>query len=494
MAGRANLVDKDLTTWINWAPWSFAANAVAGQALGDGTFLPDVGTAGLISVAGATLAARSTDRVVNGVGMASCFAVGQVFVRQIRNGARRLEAARAAAVEEGRVLAAERERSRQLRLLHDGALQTLETVGSGRYADLSGVQTLAREEAQRLKDELAGTMAPEGTLVEAITSLITEHGHFGLEVELSSRVPSEPPSRVRRALQDATNEALTNVRKHAGIARTLVTISRISGGVQVVDPRRRGWLRSLPASRIRYRRIDCSSDGGSGWLGRDRVSDRERNQSDVVGADMISVAIVDDHPVYRQGLAMVVDNAEDLELVGEAKSIEDFDKLQSPVDVVLLDLHLPGIDGSAGVAHVCEAGYRALVVSAAGTPEDVIDAIAAGAVGYLTKETDADEITRAIRTVAAGDTYVSPTLASYLLRAEKSASDYQLTKRERDVLALLAAGERDQDIAAQLFIATTTVHSHLERIRDKTGARRRAELTTLAHRLGIGPSEPEKRR
>ena len=115
---------------MNWAPWSFAADAVAGQALGDGPVLPDVGTAGLISVAGATLAARSTDRVVNGVGMASCFAVGQLFVRQIRNGARRLEAARAAAVEEGRVLAAERERSRQLRLLHDDALQTLETVGS----------------------------------------------------------------------------------------------------------------------------------------------------------------------------------------------------------------------------------------------------------------------------------------------------------------------------------------------------------------------------
>jgi DNA-binding NarL/FixJ family response regulator len=126
-------------------------------------------------------------------------------------------------------------------------------------------------------------------------------------------------------------------------------------------------------------------------------------------------------------------------------------------------------------------------VSAAGTPDDVIDAIAAGAAGYLTKETDAEEITRAVRTVANGDTYVSPTLASYLLRAQKTASAFELTKRERDVLALVAAGEKDQDIAEQLFIAVTTVHSHLERIRDKTGARRRAELTNLAHRLGIGP-------
>ena len=124
---------------------------------------------------------------------------------------------------------------------------------------------------------------------------------------------------------------------------------------------------------------------------------------------MITVVIVDDHPVYRQGLAMAVDRkADDLELVGEAKSIEDFDKLQSR-DVVLLDLHLPGIEGSAGVAHVRDRGYRVLVVSAAGTPDDVVDAIAAGAAGYLTKETDAEEITRAVRVVADGDTYVSPT-------------------------------------------------------------------------------------
>ncbi len=205
---------------------------------------------------------------------------------------------------------------------------------------------------------------------------------------------------------------------------------------------------------------------------------------------MITVVIVDDHPVYRQGLAVAVDQANDLDLRGEASSIEAFDALDVKPDVVLLDLHLPGIEGAAGVAHVCGQGNRVLVVSAAGTSDDVIDAIAAGAAGYLTKEADADEITRAVRTVAGGDTYVSPTLASYLLRADRSSPSSTLTKRERDVLALVAAGETDQDIADQLMIAKTTVHSHLDRIRDKTGARRRAELTNLAHRLGIAP-EPD---
>jgi DNA-binding NarL/FixJ family response regulator len=205
---------------------------------------------------------------------------------------------------------------------------------------------------------------------------------------------------------------------------------------------------------------------------------------------VISVAIVDDHPVYRQGLAMTVEQTDDLELAADAGSIEAFDELDVSPDVVLLDLHLPGLGGATGVAHVCGRGNRVLVVSAAGTPDDVIDAIAAGAAGYLTKEANSDEITRAVRVVAGGGTYVSPTLASYLLKADRAIATPTLTAREREVLALVAAGETDRDIADTLMIAKTTVHSHLDRIRDKTGARRRAELTNLAHRLGIAP-EPD---
>jgi DNA-binding NarL/FixJ family response regulator len=206
---------------------------------------------------------------------------------------------------------------------------------------------------------------------------------------------------------------------------------------------------------------------------------------------MISVMIVDDHPLYRQGMAMAVEEATDLAVVGQAQSVEEFDRLDGRADVVLLDLNLPGIEGAAGVSHVCATGQRVLVVSAAGSPEDVIDAIAAGAAGYLTKESGADEITLAIRTVAGGGSYVSPTLASYLLRADnRNDPGYTLTKREREVLALLASGESDSDIAASLYISTSTVHSHLDRIRDKTGARRRAELTSLAHRLGIAGGDP----
>ncbi len=206
-----------------------------------------------------------------------------------------------------------------------------------------------------------------------------------------------------------------------------------------------------------------------------------------MGPKLISIVIVDDHPVYRQGLALAVDAADDLLLLGEASSIEMFDTLAATPDVVLLDLHLPGIEGAAGVAHVCERVGRVLVVSASATPTDVVAAIAAGAAGYLTKEADASEITRAVRIVASGATYISPTLASYLLRSDQTDRGFRLTRREREVLGLVAAGETDQDIAEALTIAITTVHSHLDRIRDKTGARRRAELTNLAHELGIAP-------
>jgi DNA-binding NarL/FixJ family response regulator len=197
---------------------------------------------------------------------------------------------------------------------------------------------------------------------------------------------------------------------------------------------------------------------------------------------MISVAIIDDHPLYRQGLAMAIEQADDFTLVADAESVEDFDRRDVTVDVVLLDLHLPGIRGAEGVAHICARGPKVIVVSAAGAADDVIDALAAGAAGYLTKDAEAEDIRRAVRAVANGQTYVSPTLASYLINANKpraASLDHQLSPRELEILALVAAGETDRDIAKQLFIATATVYSHLERIRDKTGARRRAQLTRL---------------
>lgn len=197
---------------------------------------------------------------------------------------------------------------------------------------------------------------------------------------------------------------------------------------------------------------------------------------------MIAVAIIDDHPLYRQGLALAVEQADDFTLVADAACIEDFDRLDVAADVVLLDLHLPGLEGPEGVAHVSQRGPKVIVVSAAGASDDVIDALAAGAAGYLTKDAEAKDIRQAVRAVANGQAYLSPTLASFLIAADKQRAvslEHKLSPRELEILALVASGETDRDIAAQLFITTATVHSHLDRIRDKTGARRRAQLTRL---------------
>jgi DNA-binding NarL/FixJ family response regulator len=213
---------------------------------------------------------------------------------------------------------------------------------------------------------------------------------------------------------------------------------------------------------------------------------------------MTSVAIIDDHPLYRQGLAVAIKQAPEMDLVLAERSVEDFNA-RSDVrpDVVILDLHLPGIEGSQAVAHLCERGLAVLVVSASDDQDAVLDAIAAGASGYLTKDADAAELTAAVAAIAGGGTYVSPALAAYLLRAARTqptAVPWALTEREREILRLLASGDTDQDIAAQLYISVRTVRSHLERIRDKTGRRRRPDLTRLAIEQGLmGGDSPERR-
>jgi DNA-binding NarL/FixJ family response regulator len=202
------------------------------------------------------------------------------------------------------------------------------------------------------------------------------------------------------------------------------------------------------------------------------------------------VAIVEDHPVFRKGLMQVVEAAPGLELAGVARSVDEFNSLHLGDGViVLLDLQLQGsrLEGADAVAHLVTGGHQVLVVSASEQAADVVQAIGAGARGYLSKQAEETEILGAIQALAQGRTYVSATLAGYLLQAP-----IPITAREREILELVAGGETDQDIAEQLTISVRTVHSHLDRIRDKTGARRRADLTRLAIERGIIPRFPKE--
>ncbi len=214
---------------------------------------------------------------------------------------------------------------------------------------------------------------------------------------------------------------------------------------------------------------------------------RPGNASKHDGAAVIAVAVIEDHPVYRDGLCRVVADDPALSLVGGYPTLEDFLGDAAQPQLVLLDLHLPDRGAAAGVVLVRETGAQVLIVSASAARDDVLDAISAGAGGYLTKNAEPAEIVAATILVASGGSYISPTLAGYLVdtRRDLETPGAGLSNREREVLRLVAQGERDQDIAEQLFISVRTVRSHLDRIRDKTGQRRRADLTrfVIEHRM-----------
>jgi DNA-binding NarL/FixJ family response regulator len=201
-----------------------------------------------------------------------------------------------------------------------------------------------------------------------------------------------------------------------------------------------------------------------------------------VGADLIGVAVIEDHPLYKQGLIQTIESTPGLRLVTATGTIAEMEAHgYEGVDVVLLDLHLPDGIGVDAVARVRASGPVVLVISASDDRQSVVDAIGAGASGYLPKSSLSDEISKATISVASGSTYVSPVLAAYLLRDDRARSEYSLlSAREREILSLLAEGETDAEIAEKLFISVRTVQSHLDRIRDKTGRRRRADLTRLA--------------
>ncbi|HEX9335753.1 MAG TPA: response regulator transcription factor [Pseudonocardiaceae bacterium] len=202
------------------------------------------------------------------------------------------------------------------------------------------------------------------------------------------------------------------------------------------------------------------------------------------GPGRILVGVIEDHPLYRAAVARMLDEAPDIELGVVADSVSRFTARQPPGGVVVMDLKRD----AAPVTAVAGLGHRVLVVSAHAGHADVLGAMSAGARGYLSQDADGAEILRAIRAIAAGHSYVSPILAGFVLhsaRQRRAGPRIELSAQERRVLALVASGERDADIAEELAISIRTVRSYLDRIRDKTGRRRRPELTRFAIEEGI---------
>ena len=205
----------------------------------------------------------------------------------------------------------------------------------------------------------------------------------------------------------------------------------------------------------------------------------------------IQVLIADDHSVVRQGLRMFLSSDPELEIVGEARDGAEAVRLarQLRPDVVLMDLLMPVMDGIAATAAIRREVPATEVVALTSVLEDaaVVDAVRAGAIGYLLKDTDAHELRRAIKAAAAGQVHLSPQAAARLLREvrtpEKSAEP--LTERETDVLRLLAQGKSNKEIARELHIAEQTVKTHVSHVLNKLEVPSRTQAALYAMRVGL---------
>ena len=207
----------------------------------------------------------------------------------------------------------------------------------------------------------------------------------------------------------------------------------------------------------------------------------------------IRIVVVDDHAVVRSGLRRVLDSEGDIETVGEAASAERavFEALEHKPDVVLLDVVMPGKSGIEGMPALLQAvpDVKVLVLSMQDDPRYVREAFEAGASGYVLKEAADTEVVGAVRAVAAGERYVHPALGARLVAAEaeerKRVESDPLSEREREVLALLALGHTNQEIAALLYISVRTAETHRAHIMQKLGLASRAELVRYALDHGL---------
>jgi DNA-binding NarL/FixJ family response regulator len=205
---------------------------------------------------------------------------------------------------------------------------------------------------------------------------------------------------------------------------------------------------------------------------------------------MIRVAVVDDHPIVRQGLVAALQDEDDFEVAGSAGSAEDAIALVRRLkpEVVLLDLELPGMDGVSAIPHFTEASpeTKVLVFTAYETDEKVLGAVRAGAKGYLLKGAPAIEITRAIRSVARGESVLAPGVAARVVAAvHRPRGAGQVTAREREVLRLIADGLASKQIALALNISERTVKFHTASLLRKLDADNRAQAVAQAAQRGM---------
>jgi DNA-binding NarL/FixJ family response regulator len=214
----------------------------------------------------------------------------------------------------------------------------------------------------------------------------------------------------------------------------------------------------------------------------------------------IRVVLADDQALIRSGFRVLIDSADDLEVVGEAATGDDAVRLarSTRADVVLMDIRMPGTDGIAATRAITDdddlAGVKVVVLTTFEIDAYVIEAVRAGASGFLSKSIEPAELLDAIRTVAGGDALLSPKATQALLSefattaatpSVPSATLDGLTTRERELMTLAAHGLSNDQIAERLFLSPLTVKTHINRAMMKLAVRDRAQLVVLAYQTGL---------
>jgi DNA-binding NarL/FixJ family response regulator len=205
----------------------------------------------------------------------------------------------------------------------------------------------------------------------------------------------------------------------------------------------------------------------------------------------IRVVIVDDHAMLRAGLEQLLAGEPDIEVVGKAADGAEAVALvrEARPDVVLMDLQMPGVDGVAATRQIVGEGMAdVLVLTSYSDAERIVGALDAGALGYLLKDADPDEVLRGIRAVARGESPINPRAARELLGARRSSSSAaaDLTPREREVLALVRQGLANKQIARRLGISERTVKAHLTSTFQRIGVVDRTQAALWAERNDVG--------
>lgn len=204
---------------------------------------------------------------------------------------------------------------------------------------------------------------------------------------------------------------------------------------------------------------------------------------------MITVLLVDDHPVVREGLRGMLDAEADLEIVGVAGSGAEAIAMSAALtpDVIMMDLRMPGIDGVTATERILGArkDAKVVVVTTYETDADILRAVEAGAAGYLLKDASRAELAEAVRAAARGETVLAPSVATRLIRRVREPGVAALTGRELEVLTLVAKGMTNVDIGAALHIGEATVKTHLLRAFAKLDVSDRTAAVTTAMARGL---------